>query len=335
MGTMTSEGTASKVPMRERIVEAATELFYAQGLRAVSAEKIIARVGITKVTFYRHFPAKDDLIVAYLERRATWERDAIAQARQSADDTPHVFRIIAEAIGAESCTPGFRGCPFINAAAEYADPEHPVRRAVDTHRRWFRQTIQELLEEINVQNPARVADQLVMLRDGAMVSGYLSDPATVADALYNAGRAIIATSSALRASGYPQSPPATLIPRCCRAAGGCTPGIAGAGELVQAVEPGSWLPCRQPGAGVLEVHHLRRRAPSGRRAQRHWPSAALPSRNVPASVPWSAGWRSPPPPRAAGPARGPGWRGPDAGGRRCSATAVPARWDRIPARRWQ
>jgi AcrR family transcriptional regulator len=187
---------SAKVPMRERIVEAATELFYAQGLRAVSAEKIIAQVGITKVTFYRHFPTKDDLIVAYLERRAKWERDAIAQVRQVADDGPDAFRIIAEAIGAESCSPGFRGCPFINAAAEYADPDHPVRRAVDAHRRWFRQTIQDLLDEIEVPNSAQVADQLVMLRDGAMVSGYLSDPSTVAAALRSACRAVIASNSA-------------------------------------------------------------------------------------------------------------------------------------------
>ncbi len=191
-GGAPASAPASKVPMRERIVEAATELFYAQGLRAVSADKIVAQVGITKVTFYRHFPTKDDLIVAYLERRAKWERDAIAAARQAASDVPDVFRIIAQAIGAESCSPGFRGCPFINAAAEYADPDHPVRRVVDAHRRWFRQTLQDLLDEINVPDSARVADQLVMLRDGAMVSGYLSDPTVVADALYNAVRAVIA-----------------------------------------------------------------------------------------------------------------------------------------------
>src|ERR1700761_4234741 len=177
-------GAVAKIPMRDRILNAATELFYAQGLHAVSAEKVIAQVGITKVTFYRHFPTKDDLIVAYLERRAQWERDAIAQARQAAADVPDAFRIVAEAIGAESCSPGFRGCPFINAAAEYADPEHPVRRTVDSHRRWFRQAIQDLLAEMDVPDPALVADQVVMLRDGAMVSGYLSDPVTVGDALY-------------------------------------------------------------------------------------------------------------------------------------------------------
>jgi AcrR family transcriptional regulator len=197
-GAVPAARPAPKVPMRERIVEAATELFYAQGLRAVSAEKIIARVGITKVTFYRHFPTKDDLIVAALERRAKWERDAVAQARDAAGDAPGVFRILAEAIGAEACRPGFRGCPFINAAAEYADPQHPVRRVVDAHRRWFRQTLQDLLDESAVPDSARVADQLVMLRDGAMVCGYLSDPSVVADALDKAFRAVIQA-----ALGYP------------------------------------------------------------------------------------------------------------------------------------
>src|ERR1700712_1483089 len=100
-------------PIRERLIEAASELFYEQGLRAVSADKIIAEVGITKVTFYRHFPTKDDLIVAYLERRAQSERDGVAAAREAASDVPDVFRIVAQAIGAESCSPGFRGCPFI------------------------------------------------------------------------------------------------------------------------------------------------------------------------------------------------------------------------------
>ena len=183
---------AAKVSMRERIIDAATQLFYAQGLRAVSAEKIIALVGITKVTFYRHFPSKDDLIVAYLERRAEWERNAILTVRQmTGDDVPSVFRIVAEAIGAESCSPGFRGCPFINAAAEYPDPQHPIRQVVDEHRRWFKRTIEEMLNEIDVPDASRVADELVMLRDGAMVSGYLSEPRIVANALYNAGRAVI------------------------------------------------------------------------------------------------------------------------------------------------
>jgi AcrR family transcriptional regulator len=181
-----------KPSMRERIIEAGTELFYGQGIRAVSAEKIIARVGITKVTFYRHFPTKDDLIVAYLERRARWERDAVGGARlAAAGDVPEVLRMIAEGIGAESCSPGFRGCPFINAAAEYPDPEHPVRQVVHAHRQWFKDVLEEMLQEIGITDPADVADQLVMLRDGAMVGGYLGDPKTIGRSLHKAIRSMI------------------------------------------------------------------------------------------------------------------------------------------------
>jgi AcrR family transcriptional regulator len=191
-GSEVAPTRTGKPSMRERIIEAAAELFYAQGIRAVSAEKIIAKVGITKVTFYRHFPTKDDLIVAYLERRARWERDAVGGARRAAaGEVPEVFRMIAEGIGAESCSPGFRGCPFINAAAEYADPEHPVRQVVHSHRQWFKDVIEEMLEEIGVTDPADTADQLVMLRDGAMVRGYLSDPRTVGSSLHNAVRSLI------------------------------------------------------------------------------------------------------------------------------------------------
>src|SRR6201986_2365308 len=102
-GEMTNEdvtsapaaGAAAKMPMRDRILDAATELFYAQGLHAVSAERVIAQVGITKVTFYRHFPTKDDLIVAYLERRAPWVRAGITKARISAGEAAGPSRLLA------------------------------------------------------------------------------------------------------------------------------------------------------------------------------------------------------------------------------------------------
>jgi AcrR family transcriptional regulator len=187
-------GTARGVITRERIVEAAAELFYAQGLRAVSADKIIERAGITKVTFYRHFPSKDDLIVAYLERRAAWERDAVLGASAAAHgNVDETIRLVSEGIGRESCTPGFRGCPFINAAAEYADAEHPVRKVVDEHRAWFLSMLEKLTASIGIDDPT-VAEELMMLRDGAMVSGYLGNAERVSAALLSASRAVIASS---------------------------------------------------------------------------------------------------------------------------------------------
>lgn len=189
-------GTARGAITRERIVEAAAELFYAQGLRAVSADKIIERAGITKVTFYRHFPTKDDLIVAYLERRAAWEREVILGASAAAHgNVDETIRLVSEGIGREACTPGFRGCPFINAAAEFADADHPVRKVVDEHRSWFRSMLEKLTASIGIDDP-KVAEELMMLRDGAMVSGYLGNADKVSAALLSASRAVIGSPRA-------------------------------------------------------------------------------------------------------------------------------------------
>jgi AcrR family transcriptional regulator len=179
-------------PVRERLVEAASELFYAHGLRAVSADKIIERVGTTKVTFYRHFRTKDDLVIAYLQKRAAIEREGIGAAISRAGGDPETtLRLISEGIGAVACSPGFRGCPFINAAAEYADPDSPVRRIVDEHRAWYRTTFEQLIAPLGRPDQAAVADELMLLRDGAMVAGYLGDPAAAGGAFLRAGRAVI------------------------------------------------------------------------------------------------------------------------------------------------
>jgi hypothetical protein len=97
-------------------------------------------------------------------------------------------------VGALTCTEGFRGCAFLNAAAEYADPAHPVRTVVATHRAWLRGELARILTDLGV-TPARVdeaAVQLQMLRDGAMVAGTLdTDPVRVAQRLVDAGASVV------------------------------------------------------------------------------------------------------------------------------------------------
>ena len=176
---------------READDGAATELFYAEGLRAVSVDKVIERAGTTKVTFYRHFKSKDDLVVAHLERRAHLEREGIGAARAHAEgDADRTFQLIAEQLGVMSCEPGFRGCPFINAAAEYPDPTSAVRRVVEEHREWCKATFADIVGPLGLADPRAVADDLILLRDGAMVAGYLDDEDALAASFLRSSRAL-------------------------------------------------------------------------------------------------------------------------------------------------
>nr|WP_218126484.1 TetR/AcrR family transcriptional regulator [Glycomyces sambucus] len=179
-------------PMRERLLEAAAELFYARGLRAVSVDKVIEKARTTKVTFYRHFKSKDDLIVAYLEVRATLERDGVdAAIAHGGGDVAATLGLIAEAVGGLACTPGFRGCPFINAAAEYPDADSAVRRTVDAHRHWYRTAFERLLAPLGLADPASAGDDLMLIRDGAMVGGYLDEPAAIAASFLRSAKAVV------------------------------------------------------------------------------------------------------------------------------------------------
>jgi AcrR family transcriptional regulator len=185
--------------MRERLIEAANELFYAQGLRAVSVDKVIDRAGTTKVTFYRHFQSKDDLIVAYLESRAELERNGVdAAIAHGAGDVDVSLGLMADHTGAAACSPGFRGCPFINAAAEYPDPDSAVRKLVDAHRAWWTGAFERLVAPLGLADPAAIADDLMLLRDGIMVAGYLGEPTKVAASFLRSCQAVL--SCAARAS---------------------------------------------------------------------------------------------------------------------------------------
>ncbi len=189
MTTSTREGATRGAATRERILDAASDLFYAQGIRATSADRIIEKADLTKVTFYRHFPTKDDVIVAYLARCAAHERAAVLAADGEGDAYQMLDRL-ARVIVAESDRSGFRGCAFINAAAEYPDAEHPVRAAIDAHRAWFTATVVSALADAGVPNAAEAGAEVVMLRDGAMVGASLAGPATV-NALAAAFRAVV------------------------------------------------------------------------------------------------------------------------------------------------
>jgi AcrR family transcriptional regulator len=192
---------ADEPSMRDRIMEAAADLFGRLGIRAVSAEEVIAVVGTTEATFYRHCLSKEDLVVAYLERRAAWERGVVESAREaSGGDFCEAFRLIMEGVGSSGSAQVSLGCPFVDAASEYPDAGHSVRRLVKAHREWFETALEEMLAQVGVTEASAAAGQLMMLRDGAMIANHLEPPETVADSLYNASRAVINAHCSIPAS---------------------------------------------------------------------------------------------------------------------------------------
>lgn len=171
---------------RDAILATASTLFTTQGIRAVSADRILAEAGVSKVTFYRHFATKDDLVVAYLEAE-------LERLQRRGGETRGDPRAIAAIFEDEMCQPGFRGCPFINAAAEYPDSDHPVREVVARFRTWMTEVIARWARESGVADPEDVAQRVMMLRDGALVEGYISgEPRRAADHLAAGIAALVA-----------------------------------------------------------------------------------------------------------------------------------------------
>jgi AcrR family transcriptional regulator len=183
-------------PARQRMLSTARALFYADGVRAVGIDRIIAESGVAKATFYHHFATKDDLVCAYLDERSRAER-ALAE-RIQLDGTPPEAKILAlfDVISEIGCRPDFRGCAFINAAAEYPDPAHPVRQVIAAHRRWFRALLRDLLTAAGHPDAECTAALLTVVRDGLVVGSNLGDPAEVRGLTRAAVRRILGTGRA-------------------------------------------------------------------------------------------------------------------------------------------
>lgn len=174
---MTDETKATPRPRRrpalERAVRTANRLFYEQGIQAVGVDQIAAEADISKATLYAHFRTKDDLVVNYLrDRSSEWQAFVADELpRRGADPTDRILAIF-DLLGEWFVLPGYRGCPFVNAEAEYG-PEHATHQVTLEHRAWVRGLFTGLLGEAGGRSDAGIelaALQLGLLYDGAMVS---------------------------------------------------------------------------------------------------------------------------------------------------------------------
>ena len=155
---------------KQKILQVASDLFYAHGVRAVGVDRLIAASGVAKASFYRHFPAKDDLVVAFLQRRdqlwRDWLEDAVVRLSPDPSGRPlAIFHALFERFS----TGDFRGCAFINSIVELADRDHAAHHAADAHKRAVIALVDRLLQAAGHAGPD-LARSFVMLMDGAIVT---------------------------------------------------------------------------------------------------------------------------------------------------------------------
>jgi AcrR family transcriptional regulator len=177
-------GGGSTSAARARLLGTATKVFYAEGIHSVGVDRIIAEAQVTRATLYRHFTGKEDLVLAYLDLADQGIRTGVEAALAGGQPAADTVRTVGRFITAGIQSPGFRGCAFLNAVAEYPDPSHPVHRAVLAHRQWFLDTVTGLLARIGDDPADEAGRHLVMLRDGAMTAGCLFDPELISETFH-------------------------------------------------------------------------------------------------------------------------------------------------------
>jgi AcrR family transcriptional regulator len=185
---------------RLRLLTTATNIFYAEGIHSVGVDRIIAEAKVTRATFYRHFPGKEDLVLAYLRAADQAIRNQVDEAIASGLPATDAVRAIAAGIAQSIQSPGFRGCAFLNAVAEYPAPDHPVHEAVLAHRQWFLDTINTLMARIQKTEAQAAAQHFVMLRDGAMAAGCLFDPVLICETFLRGVDGLVQTHAARQPS---------------------------------------------------------------------------------------------------------------------------------------
>ncbi len=174
---------------RQRILETADRLFYQEGIRSVGIDRIVAEAGVAKMSLYKHFRSKDDLIMAVLKYR---EESVLAFFRSAMErhNKKNPLRAFFAALKEWFETPGFRGCAFQNAAVELADPAHAGTEFVRGHKQRFNEFLRGLVEEA-VGKSANIAPAVALLVEGAIVTAVIQGKPDAADVARDAALKLV------------------------------------------------------------------------------------------------------------------------------------------------
>ena len=163
---------------RDRLLAAADELFYEEGVHTVGIDRLIEKAGVAKASLYSAFGSKEELVLAYLQGRAEERARRITDRIARHDDPRARVLAIFDLLGERVAEPGFRGCAFVNASAEGPPGDSKVRRACRGSRAWLRGVFTDLAAELGAPDAEQLGRQLVLLYDGAMLGASMDrDPA--------------------------------------------------------------------------------------------------------------------------------------------------------------
>jgi len=175
MSTARLEGSA-----RDRLLAAANELFYEEGVHTVGIDRVIERAGVAKASLYSTFGSKEELVRAYLAGRAEARQRRISDRIARHDNPRDRILSIFELLGEQIAAPTYRGCAFINASAEGPRGENKVTRTCTDSRAWLRDLLIELAREAGAPDPTTLGRQLVLLYDGATIGASMDGDVSAA-----------------------------------------------------------------------------------------------------------------------------------------------------------
>lgn len=156
---------------RQRLIETGRRLFYAHGFRNVGLDQILDEVGISKTAFYKHFPGKEDLMLAVLQEQSRWLQNSFKElireraGRRAADQLYGLFDVVEQIINCDE----FHGCIFVNVAMEFPLPHDPAHREAAKNREAIENIIFEVAERAGAVDPEGLSRELCLLMDGAYV----------------------------------------------------------------------------------------------------------------------------------------------------------------------
>jgi AcrR family transcriptional regulator len=160
-----------KPRVRERILRTACELFYQRGIRAVGVDAIASEAGTNKMSFYRNFPSKDELVAEYLrgeERKGwqCWDKTVAEHAGNPRAQVEALFDVLVT----NACQDGSRGCALANAAVEITEPDHPARPVIEEYKAEMRRRFRRLAREMGAREPNSLGDALMLLWEGSYLA---------------------------------------------------------------------------------------------------------------------------------------------------------------------